>query len=220
MAAALQVGAGDVVQHEQGRLNPAAADVPAVQVLLDPFSAGGPFVQGTVPVVFGERVQSEDFADGLVSGPADGRQAGALVQPAAQDQKQGRLAAAAGAQGATQAEPVGDCFDGVEGAEGGPADGPAPGEVVELTAQGAAERFAALGGPVGEAGQSTVADLLALTAAFAQQVGGLGAAVGDLGDEHAHMRSRQESSAQANQSSIHDYGFPPKNPISSYPSTL
>jgi hypothetical protein len=73
VAAALQVGAGDVVQHELGRLTTPAADVPAVQVLLDPFSAGGPFVQGTVPVVFGERVQSGDFADGLVLGPADGR---------------------------------------------------------------------------------------------------------------------------------------------------
>ncbi len=168
MAAALQVGAGDVVQHEQGRLTTPAADVPAVQMLLDPFLAGGPFVQGTVQVVFGERVQSQNFADGLVSGPADGRQPGTLVQPAGQDQKQGRFAAAAGAQGATQAEPVGDCFDGVEGAEGGPADGPAPGEVVELTPPGAAEGFAALGGPMGEVGQDMIADLLALAVAFAQ----------------------------------------------------
>jgi len=90
-------------------------------------------------------------------------------------------------QGGGDAETIGDLFEGEEEPKGGATDGSSVGEVIEFAAKETTEGIDARGGPGGEVGEGADLDLAVFAEALAEEGGGVGAAVGDDGDVHAHI---------------------------------
>ena len=111
---------------------------------------------------------------------------------AGKDKKQGELAGALVAEGASDAEIAGNLMERLEDAEDGTGAWIGTGDSVQFAAQQTAKSVDTGSGPGGEVGEGTVFDLAVLAEGFAQQDRRRGVAVGDLRDVH-NCKVTQES---------------------------
>ena len=157
----------------------AAIEIAPVEGFLDRFLAQAEIVEGGIEVVLVEGGETEDFGDGMIFGPADGRQARALMGDAGQDEEEGEFGEAGLAESGGEAEGIGEVFEGEQEAEDEAEGGVRGGEVIEVAAEGALEGQDAGGGPVGEIGEGAGMDLAILAEGFAEEDSGWGGAIGD-----------------------------------------
>ena len=100
--------------------------------------AGAQIIEGGVEVVFVEGAQTQHFCDGLIGGPAHGREPRSLVGQARQHQEQGEFGGPRSTQRGGQAQLIGELLERQEQAKDGAADG-SGGKLIELAAEGAPE---------------------------------------------------------------------------------
>jgi hypothetical protein len=184
---AFQIGAGDVVEKQDGRTVIASGQVGAPQRLLDRGLTGAQIVESVIEIVFVKDPEAEHFGDRVVAGPAHSGQPGALMRYASQDEKQGQFAGPPLAESRTEADLGGDVFEGVQDPEDWTGRGSRHHGVVELTAQQATEGVDAAPRPGGDIGQRPVLDRAVGAEGFPEQEGRWRGTIGDLGDIHAYL---------------------------------
>ena len=105
-----------------------------------------------------EGAQTQHFCDGLIGGPAHGREPRSLVGQARQHQEQGEFGGPRSTQRGGQAQLIGELLERQEQAKDGAADG-SGGKLIELAAEGAPEGLDADGAPAGEVGEGAFFDV-------------------------------------------------------------
>jgi hypothetical protein len=183
-ATSLEVGGGDIVEHQHAIL-----EMTACEAVFDEALFAAEPVEGGVDLARGDAAEAKHFAQRVAGGggvehPGGGQFGGRIEQPG-DDQSQRQVAPPLGGTAGQQIVETDAPGDGQRAKDVAMWEGAADFETVVadgsqfVATQQGAEQFDPLAGPIGQIGQCAVLGLAGFAVAFPEQDGGRRASVGD-----------------------------------------
>src|SRR5882724_4452079 len=201
----LQVRGGHVIQDHRGSATPLPCG-PVIERVLNVLLRLGQAIECLVEVIFIKVLQPERLGDGVLGGPADRGEAGALGGDTGQDEKQDEFGPTLGAEHLKQPDALSQLLERKQHGEDGTTDGLwRPREAIELALEGTAQGVDPLRRPGSQIGEGPRADLAPVAEGFAQENGRRRVAIRNSGDIHEWIYTMDIPLSQEDIGYLHDY---------------